>query len=117
MVGRFAEYKALCRQTVHDVLAVSALYSDSTLSQPVPITARYHTKLALMGNLDHQGYAQVIEGLKYIIFNRPEVTSLGLTLRQRGTVTFPDYGISLVLDVLDEHDDQIEIKWSVVKAD
>ncbi len=113
MVGNFAELKTLCRQTVHDYLAVSALYKDDSLAEPVAITARFHTKLVLSGDLAGTGYAQVIEGAKFVILNRPEVTSVGITPQRGATLTFVDYGITVCLDVLDEADGPIEMKWAV----
>ncbi len=115
MAGNWATLKRLCRQTVHNVMAVDALYSDSTLDAPVGITARFHTKLTLMGDLDQQGYASMIEGIKSIIFNQPELTSKALTLRRNGKVEFPDYGFSMYLDSMNEPDDLVEVSWIVTK--
>ncbi len=116
MTGNWATLKRLCRQTVHDVMAIDALYSDSTVVAPVGITARFHTKLTLMGDLDQQGYASMIEGIKSIIFNQPELTSKSLTLRRNGKVEFPDLGLTLFLDSQNEPDDRIEVVWIVTKV-
>ncbi|AAQ63356.2 hypothetical protein Nazgul56 [Burkholderia phage BcepNazgul] len=116
MVGDFAALKALVRQTVHDTLAVSALYADPVTGAQTPLTARFHTKMALVGDLDREGYARMVEGINYLVFNKPEVTSLGITLQRDGSVTFPDYGFTFRLDVEDDTDNFVDIKWSVERV-
>jgi hypothetical protein len=117
MVGNWAALKKNLRQTVHNVMAVSAFYVDETLSAEVPLTVRFHTKGQVVGDLDQQGYATMIENVNRLIFNEPELTSFSLVLRREGTVRFPDYNLAFQLDVRDDTaTGPIEVIWTVVKA-
>lgn len=117
MVGNFAALKLMTRQTVHNVLAVSAFYRATPGSTEIACTARHHTKGQIVGDLDASGYATMIENINRIVFNVPEVTSLALDLRQGGVVRFPDYGLSFRLDTRDDPaSGPVETIWNVVKA-
>lgn len=87
MAFDFSEALGKMRRVVHDTLSLPATYQDSTLDSPVPLRVRWHTKLNMTGDLENDGYAQFIEGIESIIFDREELLRLGVTIRERGKVT------------------------------
>lgn len=116
MAFDFAALKAETRQVVHDTLAVSASYLDSTMAEPVDLTVRFHTKINRFGDMLDQGWAEVIEGVNRLIFNVPELTEQGVTLRRGGKVTFtaPGYeSIVLVLHAQEPDTGPVELIYQV----
>lgn len=113
----FASIKAEARQAVHDYLSVPATYIDPSLTEPVPINIRWHNKIDRFGDLDTGKWAEVIEGIHRIIFNRPELTELALTPRKNGKVTLTMYDITTTfnLDTMEPDTGPIEIIWMVVR--
>lgn len=80
----FAKTKALVRQTVHKTFGVPALYMDSTKQQPVAVRVRWHSRIERTGDLDNQGYAEVIQGIDRIVFLSSEARLNGV--KKNGTV-------------------------------
>lgn len=111
----FGEYKTMARQAVHDTLAVPSSYSDSTLQAPVPVTVRHHTRVSAHGAADSE-YADVLEGINRLVFDRAALAAAGVTLRRGGRVTIPVYGITLELDQREPDDGPVNAYWSVVDA-
>jgi len=93
----FAALKARVRQTVHETFGLPALYQDSSLSKPVPISARLHNKLTLAGDFENNGYAETIQGIDRVIFQAEESHAIGA--RRGGVVTFPSIGGGLGVGV------------------
>lgn len=89
----FAKIKAKVRKVVHNTLSVSAQYSDDFITDPVCINARWHSKLELQGDLNYQGYAEVLEGIDRIIFYI--VDARELNIKRGGLVTFTAYAQKL----------------------
>lgn len=108
----FAEIKMRSRRAVHKTLAVPCLYRGPGGLAEVAITARLHDRIVQGGDASG-GYATIIEGVTRAVFDREELTAKGVTLRKRGRVTFPDYGVTLELDVRDAYDGPVTEKWSV----
>jgi hypothetical protein len=128
MAGNFAEQKAKARRAVHAAFAYSATYQDASLDTPVPVTVRWHNKLVIMGDFQESGYANVVEGIERIIFNREELELVeyqnngvdlqGLEIRPRGWVVITDPGFEntkLVMAVREPHVGPIEEKWQVTR--
>lgn len=120
MAFNFAQAKAQMRQTVHETLAVSALYQDDTMSDPAAITARYHNKIAQMGELDNgnnDGYALTIEGIDRVVFKAADARAL--SVKRGGELTFTDYTDGngdpavFVLQVKQPHHGPFEEVWEV----
>lgn len=118
MVGfNFADLKRTVRQAVHDTFAVPAFYSDSAVTA-VPVNVRWHNKLVRAGNLDAAGYAEIFEGVNKVVFGDAELVTLGLTPRQQGVLTFPDYApMTLVLDTLEPREGPVDVVWNVSRGD
>ena len=89
----FAKVKARVRKVVHDTLSVSAHYSDDVVTNAVCIRARWHSKLELQGDLNYQGYAEVLEGIDRIIFNITDARHLNI--KRGGLITFTAYSQQL----------------------
>lgn len=117
MAFDFAATKSKARQVLHDTLAVSALYQDSTLVEPVSLRVRFHTKINRFGDLVEQGWAEVIEGVNRLIFNIPELTEKGVIPRNGATVSLaaPFDGVVLVLHVEEPGDGIVSATWQVSK--
>ena len=102
MSFNFADLKSETRRAVHDVLGVSALYQDDSMSAPQPITARWFNKVARFGDLVEQGYAEVVEGVDRIVLFPCDYPMVNF--RKGGLISFPDYKRTFVLDTLEPPD-------------
>lgn len=129
MAGNFAEQKAKARRAVHAAFAYSATYQDGSLDTPVPVTVRWHNKLVIMGDFQESGYANIVEGIESIIFNREELELVeytnnglalqGLLVNPHGVVTITEPGFDnaqLILAVREPHVGPIEEKWKVTRT-
>ncbi len=109
---------ALHRRVVHDVMAVVWNYADDVVTTPVELSVRWSNKVAAIGNLAFQGYAESIEGIDTIIFDRAELAEKGITLKRGGTLTGvtggPFEGAVLCLDSQLPDNGPINRTWRVV---
>ena len=117
MAFSLSETKRIARQAVHGLASIAVLYNDATLIAPVTVTARYHNKLSrpMDGGFEGDGYAQIIESIDRLIFSETNLTEADVELRQGGTVTFEDYNIVFVLDVLEPPNGPENVYWTVVR--
>ena len=114
MAFDFAATKLKTRRVVHTTFGVSAFYQDSSLSEPLPIRVRWHTRLDRFGDNETAGYAEVIEGIHRVIFAKDEAQLVGVT--QAGTITIPQLDNAvLTLESREPSDGPYEEVWSVVK--
>lgn len=95
MVGfNWLDVKAQVRGIVDETFRVTATYQDQTLSTPLDITVRWHNKIARTGDLEGAGYAEVIEGIERLIFNRDLLATANagqpVRLLHKGVVTLSD---------------------------
>jgi hypothetical protein len=111
----WAETKAEIRQAVHDVLKVDAAVVVAPGDEPLDITVRWHDKINRFGNLENAGWAQTVEGIDRLIFNRPELTSKGIVLSSNSIVTLNAAGDKFQLDVKEPPNGPIEEIWVVVR--
>lgn len=94
MAFDFQKAKSLTRQVVHDTLAVTAFYKDSSMSEPAQIKARYHTKTgAPLGDLNGDGYAVIVEAVDRVVFSAQDARAINV--RRGGEVWFPAVGAGL----------------------
>lgn len=108
----FADLKSLTRRVVHTTLGVSAFYQDDSMSAPEPVRARWHNKIDRFGDLQQQGYAELVEGIdRIILFPRDTPT---LNFRTGGVVTFTNWGISFRLQTLEPMDGLDQAVWQVI---
>lgn len=107
--------KALIRQTVHDVLQVGATVIVAPGGEAQDITVRWHDKINRFGNLENAGWAQTVEGIDRLIFNRPELTSKSIVLTDKSVVTLNAAGDKFQLDVKEPPNGPIEEVWVVAR--
>lgn len=93
MAFDFSKVKAKVRQVVHETLAVSATYQDSSISIPIAISARWLNKLSRIGDLENTGYADILEGVDRIVFSAAQARSI--PIKKGGVVVFTSYSNSL----------------------
>lgn len=117
---RLAAIKAKARKAVHAAFSYSATYQDGTLDAAVGVQVRWHNRLVMLGDYDSSGYANIIDGIERIIFDRDELGSLGLTPRRGGKVVIIEEGMNsttLTLDSKEKNVGPLEEKWVVVRED
>lgn len=115
-----AQIKAKARKAVHAAFSYSATYKDGTLDAAVPVRVRWHNRLVMLGDYDQSGYANVIDGIERVIFDRSELATLGIEPVRGGVVTITDEGMNntrLVLDTCEKHVGPLEEKWMVARED
>lgn len=119
-MARLAEIKAKARKAVHAAFSYSASYFDDTLNAAVHVDVRWHNRIVMQGDYDQSGYAQIIDGIERIIFDRDQLGTLGIAPRRGGkvTITEPQMPVTvLILDVREKHVGPLEEKWIVVRDD
>lgn len=113
------DQKAELRTAVHTAFALPCVFQARAGGDPVTaLTVRFYDKNRTGGALNAGGWAQIQEGVTRIVFNRDELTLLGVVPVQYDTVTFADYfatGDDLVvkLQVKEPHDGPVEERWTV----
>lgn len=108
----FASIKAQTRQTVHDYLAVPAfLYTNDEGPVGTDLTIRWHDKINRFGNNDNMGWAERVEGIDRLIFNKPELASLGIVLKRNNEVFIASVGKTFALEFAEPEDGPIEEIW------
>jgi len=115
MAFDFAAAKNRTRRAVMDTLGVDALYKDDSMSAPVAIRARWHSKIDRFGDMGNAGYAEVIEGIERVILGIEQARSLNVS--RGGVITFPTLGgNSVTLEAMEPKDGPIEEIWSVTST-
>lgn len=89
-MSAFAQIKYDARRAVHDALKVDAVYTGPDGITSVTLGVRWHNKINRHGDIEAQGYAEIIEGIDRIIFDLEELAAKSVTLRREGTVTMPE---------------------------
>lgn len=118
-MGRFAAIKAQARRAVHTAFSFDATYQDRSLTDAVPITVRWHNRLVIQGDYDSSGYANVIDGIERVIFNREELATLGIKPVQNAVIIITEEGYegtTLFLDQKEAHVGPVEEKWWVKRS-
>lgn len=115
MAFDFAAIKAKARRVVHDTLAVQAFYQDSSMSVPAEIKARWLNKSNVFtGDVDNQGYAEILEAVDRIVLFPDDTPAV--TFRKGGTVSFPAYDITFVLDLCEPSNGPLQQGWKVTRG-
>lgn len=110
--------KTRVRKAVHDTFRVpvqlEAVAAPGTL---VDLHVRWHDKLTMVGNIVEAGYADVLEGIDRIIFEREELVEKGVLLRRGDEVRFgPAFqGTVLILDTSEPSDGPVNVIWKVTR--
>lgn len=102
---------AAARRAVHSTMGVSAFYEDSQ-SGRVGLRVRWHNRIAIQGDLVEAGYANIIDGVNRVVFDKAELDEKGVILSRGGEVTMGD-GTVLILDHQEPVVGPIEIIWGV----
>lgn len=106
------------RRVVHDTMKVEAQYQDpSAVGAWTVLHVRWHDRLTMVGNVVDTGYADVLEGIDRIIFDREELVEKGVTLSREGRVKFgPAFqNIVLNLEALELTEGPINVVWKVTR--
>ena len=119
----FASAKTRSRQVVHSTLAVAAVYTDADHTTPVPVTVRWHSKLARAGALEGGFGVEVIEGIDRLVFNRDELAvavkadaddpGTPLELASLGVVYIESYDARFSLEAREPYDGPVSEYWTV----
>jgi hypothetical protein len=118
-------YKTLARAALHDAMAEPASYSDDTpgaITYPTPeqteaglsLTVRWHNKMRIVGERS-QDDAGIIEGINRLVFQKPQLEALGITLKRVGVVTIPGLEKAFRLEYHEESDGPLNDYWTVVE--
>ena len=83
------------RATVHAQFALPAVYYSKDGLRRIPCSVRKHNNDERFGDLDREGFAQVVERANQLVFDSAEV------MPQKGaTVEFPDDGEVYTIDLI-----------------
>jgi hypothetical protein len=108
----FAALKAQTRQTVNDFLAVDGfLYTNDEGPDGTPLSVRWHDKINRFGNNDNMGWAERVEGIDRLIFNKPELATLGLKLSRNMEIWIESASKTFALEFAEPEDGPIEEIW------
>lgn len=120
MALSFAKIKAKARRDVHASLSVAATYQSYSLDKVVKgIRVRWHNKMAMVGDIDNNGYANMLEGIERIIFERAELERHGIELQEGDTIIITDEGFmnaQLILKVREPIVGPFEVIWQVARG-
>lgn len=114
MSFNFAQCKAMARRVVQDTLGVPATYQDDSLIVPVPIRARFRNRMKRQGELNDEGYAEVIEGIEQIILIPEDFPDV--VFKRGGVVRIPDLRLELVLDTREPVTGPLTEIWHVARV-
>jgi hypothetical protein len=62
------------RLSVHETFSFDAAYTAPGGADPIVVKGRLHTRMVQHGDLDREGYAQVIEDVNQVVLATAEVT-------------------------------------------
>lgn len=114
----FAAAKSLVRRAVNTTFGVQAFYTDASVDVPVEIRARWHNRLSRpFGDLNGDGYAEVIEGIDRIVLIPETVNGMPVVLQRAGVVTFPTVlpGVEFILEHKEPATGPLEEAWAVTR--
>lgn len=101
--------KRNARLAVHRQFAVSATYTAPGVgASPVQADVRLHTRIARFGDLDREGYGQVVEDINRVHFLQEQVTPA-----TRGVIEFED-GRKYRVEIVEPPTDDLIVSCDVV---
>lgn len=118
MPSNFAAIKAKARRDIHDGLSIAATHKAVSSGLITELAVRWHSKQVLLGDFQDGGYANFVEGIERIIFDREELFAKGVTPREGDVVTITAVGydnVQLVLKVREQTRGPIELPWEVAR--
>lgn len=110
MPTSFAQVKLKMHRDVHSNLGVSATYQDDTVSHPVSITVRPHSKRIDQGEFI-AGMAELSTGANRIVLDRSEAREIGV--KRGGVIVITDYNITFRLGTLQPDNTNYREIWEV----
>jgi hypothetical protein len=111
--------KGTARRVVHDVFAVAAIYEPQ--DQPATsygVRVRWHVRgNRLMGDLQGQGFAEVIAAVDRIVLNLEQLATIPLTPKRGDKISIPELNNEkFMLDVVSPGDGPVTQTWEVIRA-
>lgn len=106
------ELKGRTRRIVHNTFSGASTYQDDVFVTPIGLMVRWHNKIQLVGDLESGGYAESIEGIERVIFDREELAEKQVVLQYAGLVIMQD-GTRLRLQTQEPIVGPIEVIWQV----
>lgn len=103
------DIRAAARDVVHTTFGVAALYYAPGSAVAVPVTVRHHTTMLMGGDLDREGYGEVVEDVNRIVLDTTEVTPA-----YKGRVVIPNDDV-LYLEVAERQDAGRYQVWNVLR--
>lgn len=117
-----AEIKAQARSSLHAEMSVPASYESAdgltALAVNDGLTVRWHYKLSKPGQLEGNFDAVIVEGIDRLVFQQPQLDTLGVTLGRGDIVRVPAYGPTAAweLDNEEETDGPLNRYWAVTRV-
>lgn len=112
--------KTAARQAIHDRLSFVVTYTDDhgRNGRSVDLNVRWHGKINNQGEAPGAAYAEVIEGIDRLIFDRGQLAALNVTLHRKGVVLFPaEMGnIDWTLETQEPDDGPVNRSWIVARG-
>ena len=97
----WAEIRRAARRVVHSTFVLPAVYSSPDGLIVKPCMARKHNEKKAFGDLDREGFAQVIEDVNQVIFDAFEVEP-----QRNGTVDFGNGEVFEIVNILPKTTDE-----------
>ena len=101
------------RRALHDTLSILAVLKSRADGAEESVRVRWHAKTVINGDLTFQGWAQEIEGLHSIIFDRKELAEKNIEPKRGDSVSA--FGVVLSLDSLEPTSNEVDEVWRVVQ--
>jgi hypothetical protein len=105
------EVKSKMQQDVHATFAVPAIYRAAGTMYNLNITARLHTSQEIIGDLDREGFAQILQDVNRVVLDISEVAAP----TRLSTLTFCD-GRVYILEALIPTGNAQHQTWQVTPA-
>lgn len=100
-MAEWNEVKSRAREAVHRTFARSAVYRTAPDAEgSVNITARRHTKQQIIGDLDREGYARVLQDVNMVVLDLTEIVPAN-----GGHITFNADGDEYLIEAIEHSDD------------
>jgi hypothetical protein len=99
----WAEIRRRARRTVHSTFVLPAVYTSADGLTSTPCMARKHNEKKVFGDLDREGFAQVIEDVNQVIFDSIEVQ-----VERNGRVDFGNGEVFEIVNLLPATTDEFQ---------
>lgn len=118
MASAHAQAKYDARRAIHDAMSVDAVYTPPEGGATTALRVRWHNTINRHGDLQNQGFTEIIEGIDRMIFDLEELMAKSLTLSRGGLVTLePMMGsAAFLLDAEEPDTGPIERIWLVTRS-